>query len=87
MALVLRDPTIEQLARELASRTGDTLTQVVRCVLAAELDRVTRRERSHEDQLIRDILHLADRCARHRPRKRSPAPPDARDRHQGVREG
>lgn len=37
VALVFRDPTIEQLARELADHIGDTLTAVVRRVLAASL--------------------------------------------------
>lgn len=87
MVLVLRDPTIERLARELADRSGDTLTAVVRRVLAAELDRVTREGRSHEDQLVSDILHLADRCARHGVRRRPPRSPDAPDRYRGVGEG
>jgi antitoxin VapB len=61
MALSLKDPEADRLAREVAARTGETLTAAVIVALRERLARLKgrRRRRALRDEL-RDI---ARRCA------------------------
>ncbi|MHB1074003.1 MAG: type II toxin-antitoxin system VapB family antitoxin [Gemmatimonadaceae bacterium] len=43
MALNLKNPDVEQLARDLAQETGESLTEAVRRALAERLEAVRRR--------------------------------------------
>lgn len=46
MALSIKDPEADRLARELAARTGETLTAAVVTALRERLDRERRRKRA-----------------------------------------
>lgn len=62
MALNIKDPEADRLARELASVTGESITQAVSIALEERLSRVrgTRAPRSIEDV----VAEIAQRCAR-----------------------
>ncbi len=62
MALHIKDPEAERLARELAQRTGDTLTGVIVDALRARNVREQRKAR-HAEDIFRDIMEIADHCA------------------------
>lgn len=60
MALSVKDPEADRLAREVASRTGETLTTAVVVALRERLARLrgkTRRRRLRED-----LREIARRC-------------------------
>ena len=50
MALSIRDPETDRLAREVSRRTGETMTQAIRIALAERLDRL---DRSREAEIER----------------------------------
>jgi antitoxin VapB len=62
MALSLKDPETDSLARQVASLTGETLTQAVRTSLRERLrhEQLKRGERPWDDAAIQAII---DRCA------------------------
>jgi antitoxin VapB len=61
MALSLKDPEADRLAREVASRTGETLTTAVVVALRERLARLRGRPRRRR---LRDELRdIARRCA------------------------
>jgi antitoxin VapB len=62
MALSLKDPETDSLARQVASLTGETLTQAVREALRERLrqEQIKRGERPWDDGAIQAII---DRCA------------------------
>ena len=62
LALNIKSEEADRLARELADRTGETLTQVVIAALRERLDRSL--PRLHEDDLIEDVLAISDRFSR-----------------------
>ncbi len=49
MALSLKDPETDRLAREVASLTGESLTQAVRTALAERLERERRKRGAGEE--------------------------------------
>ena len=59
MAIHIKDPEAERLARELARRTGDTMTGVI---VESLRDRLARERRKTEDAdaLVKDIMAIAD---------------------------
>jgi antitoxin VapB len=61
MAISLKDPEADRLAREVASRTGETLTGAIIVALRERLARlkVRRRPRSLRD----DLREIGRRCA------------------------
>lgn len=64
MALSIRDPETDRLARELAALTGESMTEAIRAALA---ERLARTRRTHEDDvrsLIADVRVIQDRVAR-----------------------
>ena len=62
MALSLKDPEADRLARELAARTGETLTLAVVVALRERLARLRARPRRRS---LRDELReIGQRCAR-----------------------
>jgi antitoxin VapB len=60
MALSIKDPEADRLAREVAKATGETLTAAVVQSLRERLARVKRRQRRH---LSAEILEIGRRCA------------------------
>ena len=62
MALSLKDPETDRLARQVASLTGETLTEAVRGALRQRLryEALKRGERPWDDAAIQAII---DRCA------------------------
>ena len=62
MALSIKDPETDRLARELVSLTGETLTDAVTAALRERLQRM-RRKPSHDPKLVEDLMEIARRCA------------------------
>lgn len=60
MALSIKDPEADRLARELADRTGETLTQAVVTALRDRLHRVKRRGGR---RLAEELRIIGERCA------------------------
>ena len=62
MALSIKDPDADRLARALAQRTGETLTDVVINALRERLERELRKDQSIES-LIEDVMEIGRHCA------------------------
>jgi antitoxin VapB len=62
MALSLKDPETDRLAREVAKLTGESLTEAVRTALGERLER-ERRKRGHDKGLAERLDELAMECA------------------------
>jgi len=60
LALNIKSDEADRLARELADRTGETLTQVVVTALRERLER-SRPSPDDDEDLINDVLQLAER--------------------------
>jgi len=63
MALSLKDPETDRLAREVARLTGETLTQAVRKALAERLERERLRRGMPRKGLAEQLNELALECA------------------------
>ena len=61
MALSLKDPETDRLAREVAAVTGETLTTAIRTALAERL--VRERTRRGETDVARKLLAIGAECA------------------------
>jgi antitoxin VapB len=61
MALSLKDPEADRLAREVAARTGETLTMAVVVALRERLARL--KGRSKRRRLRDELREIARRCA------------------------
>jgi antitoxin VapB len=59
MALSIKDPETDELARRLAQHTGETLTEAVKTALRERLERELRRG----DGLAERLLEIGKRCA------------------------
>ena len=62
MALSLKDPETDRLARALAGLTGETLTEAIRRALAERLAR-ERVRRGHPGGLASRIREIGEQCA------------------------
>jgi antitoxin VapB len=62
MALSIKDPDADRLARALADRTGETLTEAVINALRERLERELRKELSIES-LVEDAMEIGRHCA------------------------
>ena len=60
MAMSIRNPRAEQLARELATETGETMTQAVIEALEDRLQRLTGRRAA--PALAEEIMAVSRRC-------------------------
>jgi antitoxin VapB len=70
MALSIKDPEADRLAREVAQATGETLTMAV---VQALRERLARVRRARGPRLSGELLKIGQRCARLPMRdKRSP---------------
>jgi len=63
MALSLKDPETDRLAREVSELTGESLTQAVRTALAERLVREKRRRGRSDKTLAEELDEIALRCA------------------------
>jgi antitoxin VapB len=61
MALSIKDPEADRLARELAKLTGESMTQAVKKALEERLRRV--KPAKADQTLIDDLNEIAMRCA------------------------
>ena len=61
MALSIKDEKADRLARELARRTGESLTEAVRRALEERLKRVAPRK--PDGALVRRLTAIAKECA------------------------
>lgn len=64
MAISLKDPEADRLVREVASRTGETLTMAVIVALRERLARLRGRGRSKGRRLRDELREIGERCAR-----------------------
>ena len=62
MPLSIKDPEADQLARELAQQTGETITQAVITALRERLARQRPSEQTIED-LVEDVMAIGRHCA------------------------
>ena len=62
MPLSIKDPEADWLARALAQRTGETLTQAVINALRERLVREQRKEQAIES-LVEDVMEIGRHCA------------------------
>jgi antitoxin VapB len=62
MALSIKDPEADRLAREVAALTGESLTAAVKISLAERLEREKRR-RGQKRSLAEQLDELAKECA------------------------
>jgi len=60
MALSIRNPKTEKLAREIAARSGETITQAITHALEERLERL--RGRTTVTDLTEEILKISRRC-------------------------
>ena len=61
MALSIRNPKTEKLAREIAAESGETITQAITRALEERLERL--RGRSTTTDLVEEILKISERCS------------------------
>lgn len=62
MPLSIKDPDADQLARALAKRTGETLTEAVIKALRERLEREERKEKTIES-MVEDLMEIGRHCA------------------------
>jgi len=62
MPLSIKDPDADRLARALAERTGETLTEAVIIALRERLEREMRKEQTVEN-LVEDVMEIGRHCA------------------------
>jgi antitoxin VapB len=60
MPLSIKDPDADRLARALAQRTGETLTEAV---INALRERLEREERQEQAGLVEDAMEIGRHCA------------------------
>jgi antitoxin VapB len=63
MALSLKDPETDRLAREVSHLTGESLTQAVRTALSERLAREKRRRGRSGKTLAEELDELGKECA------------------------
>jgi antitoxin VapB len=65
MALNIKDPHTDQLAREVAKQAGESLTQAIRVALEERLQRLSgRRRAATRREKLYEILHRVDALPR-----------------------
>jgi antitoxin VapB len=63
MALSIRDPRTDRLARELARLTGETMTGAIRTALEERLGRERKQRERRAEALADDLMVIGRRCA------------------------
>ena len=62
MPLSIKDPDADRLARALAQRTGETLTEAVITALRERSERELRKDQTIEG-LVEDVMEIGRHCA------------------------
>lgn len=63
MAISLKDPETDRLARAVSALTGETLTDAIRVSLAERLERENLRRRAQIPDLLGRIRAIGEHCA------------------------
>jgi antitoxin VapB len=63
MPLSIKDPEADELARRLARRTGETITQAVITALRERLAREQQRNDDSIESLVEDAMDIGRHCA------------------------
>ncbi len=61
MALSIKDPEADRLARELAKMTGESMTQAIKKALEERLRRV--RPKPNDKTMVDDLMEIGRHCA------------------------
>ena len=61
MAISIRNPKAEELAREVAAESGENLTQAIMHALEERLERLKGRKTAED--LAEDIMKISERCS------------------------
>jgi antitoxin VapB len=64
MALHIRSPRVDKLARKLSERTGETLTEAIAQALSERLDRLEAADRNNERATFDKLMEISDRAAK-----------------------
>jgi antitoxin VapB len=64
VALSIRDPETDRLARELAALTGESMTEAIRKALAERLARTRCAREEERRRLVEDVRAIQERVAR-----------------------
>ena len=64
MALHIRSPRVDKLAREVSERTGETLTEAIARALSERLDRLKAADRSSEQAMFDKLMEISNRAAK-----------------------
>jgi antitoxin VapB len=62
MALHIRSDHVDALARKVAEKTGETLTDAIKTALAERLERLEHSDRNAQEAFMRDIREIASRA-------------------------
>ena len=62
MALHIRSADVDKLARKVAKKTGESLTEAIKNGLSERLARLETADRDAEETLVRDIREIASRA-------------------------
>jgi len=62
MALSIHNPKAEKLARELASKSGETITQAIITAIEDRLERMQGKRATMD--LTAEVMKIAERCSR-----------------------
>ena len=65
MALHIRSPLVDKLARKVARRTGETLTKAIASALSERLERLEAGDRDSQQAMIDKLMEISDRAAKH----------------------
>jgi antitoxin VapB len=63
MALSIKDPDCDRLARELAAQTGETMTQAIKRSLEERLARTEKAADTERDRYVADLLAIGQQIA------------------------
>jgi antitoxin VapB len=61
MALFIKNPEVDRLARELARRRGETITAAILAALRSEIER--EKSRMRPPDRVEELMQIARRCA------------------------
>ena len=62
MALSIKNPQTERIAREVAAETGENITQAIYIALEERLERIRGRVKTPD--MAADIMNISKRCSR-----------------------